>query len=497
MSVPQYDDLFNPTLGALRSLGGEAHIRNIEQEVARILNLTDEEINEIHRGTTTKLVYRLAWSRNYLKRFGLLEKIERGVWGLTEKGRNTTTVDEDEVKSFVKSNRDNSQDEEDDNAIEADLDDYIDREEGNSQVEKEVSESYVITNPFDPKEIDIKTKQMMLKALFERIHHEEVDMLTDFQREGDLWDLTKQSRLIESILIRFPLPAFYFDGTDDNKWLIVDGLQRISAFKNFIIDKKIKGQPFALKNLEFLKDLEGSTYDALPRDMKRRIDETEITVYIISPGTPSKVKYNLFKRINTSGLVLEPQEIRHALNQGVPANFVRELSLLPEFKKATSYSIKTNRMLDRDFVTRFVSFYVLGYKNYEPDLDTFLNKGMAEINKLSDDEQKKVKSNFVKSMKLAYDLFGDYAFRKRYKINDTRKPINKALFETWSVNLARIENDKVEELVNKKEKLIAGFIDLLSNNTDFEKAITSTTGDKGRVNRRFTEIEKLIKNILS
>lgn len=496
MSVPQYDDLFNPTLSALHSIGGEAHIRNIEQEVAKILNLTNEEINEIHRGTTTKLVYRLAWSRNYLKRFGLLEKIERGVWGLTEKGRNTITVDKEEVKSLVKSERNNSQEDED-SAIEADLDDYINREEDNSQVEKEVSESYVITDPFDPKEIDIKTKQMMLKALFERIHHEEIDLLTDFQREGDLWDLTKQSRLIESILIRFPLPAFYFDGTDDNKWLIVDGLQRISAFKNFIIDKNIKGQSFALTNLEFLKDLEGATYDALPRDMKRRIDETEITVYIISPGTPAKVKYNLFKRINTSGLVLEPQEIRHALNQGVPANFIKELSLLSEFKKATSYSIKTNRMLDRDFVTRFVSFYILGYKNYEPDLDTFLNKGMVEINKLTDDERKEVKSNFIKSMKLAYDLFGDYAFRKRYRINDTRKPINKALFEAWSVSLAKIEKDKIGKLLDKKENLVANFINLLSNNADFEKAITSTTGDRGRVNRRFTEIEKLIKNTLS
>jgi len=494
MSVPQYDELFNPTLKALHTLGGEAHIRNIEQEVAKFLNLTDGEINEIHRGTTTKLVYRLAWSRNYLKRFGLLEKIARGVWGLTEEGRNVALVDKEEVKSYVKSEKNNT--EEEDTAIEADLDDYLEREEDNPQVEKESSEYYAITDPFDPKEIDIKTKQMMLKALFERIHHQELDLLTDFQREGDLWDLTKQSRLIESILIRFPLPAFYFDGTNDNKWLIVDGLQRISTFKNFIIDKKIKGQTFALTNLEFLKDLDGLTYEDLPREMKRRIDETEITVYIISPGTPAKVKYNLFKRINTSGLVLEAQEIRHALNQGEPANFVKELALLPEFKKATSYSIKTNRMLDRDFITRFVSFYILGYKNYEPDLDTFLNRGMAEINNLTLEKRENVKKDLIKSMKLAYDLFGDYAFRKRYKVKDTRKPINKALFEVWSVNLAKVEDDKIEELVNRKDYLISGFINLLTTNADFEKAITSTTGDKGRVTRRFDEIEKLIKNIL-
>jgi hypothetical protein len=495
MSIPQYDDLFNPTLSAVHLLGGEAHIRNIEQEVAKILNLTDDEINEIHRGTTTKLVYRLAWSRNYLKRFGLLEKVARGVWGLTEEGRKTNAVDKEAIKRFVKNERVVSQQEEDD-AVETDLDDYINREEYNAQVEKEVSESYTITDPFDPKEIDIKTKQMMLKNILSRIQYNEIDLLTDFQREGDLWDLTKQSRLIESILIRFPLPAFYFDGTDDDKWLIVDGLQRVSSLKNFVIERRIKGQPFALSNLEFLKDLEGLTYDDLPRDMKRRIDETDITVYIISPGTPPKVKYNLFKRINTTGLILEAQEIRHALNQGIPADFVKELAQLIEFKKATSYSIKSNRMLDRDFATRFVSFYILGYKNYEPDLDTFLNKGMAEIKQLSLDVREKMKQDFIKSMKLSYDLFGDYAFRKRYKIKDTRKPINKALFEVWSVNLAKIKNDRIEELISKKDDLADSFINLLVTNMDFEKSITSTTGDKGRVTRRFEEIEKLIKNIL-
>jgi len=97
--------------------------------------------------------------------------------------------------------------------------------------------SEVITKPFDPKKIDIQTKQMILEAIFRRLRNGEIDMMTGFQRKADLWDKTKQSRLIESILIRFPLPAFYFDGTQDNHWLVVDGLQRLSTFKNYVIDK--------------------------------------------------------------------------------------------------------------------------------------------------------------------------------------------------------------------------------------------------------------------
>ena len=97
----KYDDLFNPTLEALKVLGGSGSISEIEEEVIKFLNLTDEEVNEIHRESTTKLSYRLAWARNYLKRFGLLENSSRGVWALTEKGKNTPKVDKEKVKRFV------------------------------------------------------------------------------------------------------------------------------------------------------------------------------------------------------------------------------------------------------------------------------------------------------------------------------------------------------------------------------------------------------------
>ena len=97
----KYDDLFNPTLEALKKLGGSGAISEIEERVIEILDLTDDEVNEIHRESTTKLSYRLAWARNYLKRFDLLENSSRGIWALTELGQKTNTVDQEEVKKTV------------------------------------------------------------------------------------------------------------------------------------------------------------------------------------------------------------------------------------------------------------------------------------------------------------------------------------------------------------------------------------------------------------
>ena len=97
----KHDDLFNPTLKAIKELGGSASVSEMEEEVAQLLNLAEDAINEIHRESTTKLTYRLAWARNYLKRYGLLENSSRGVWALTEKGQKTDEVDQEKVKKYV------------------------------------------------------------------------------------------------------------------------------------------------------------------------------------------------------------------------------------------------------------------------------------------------------------------------------------------------------------------------------------------------------------
>src|SRR5581483_2560482 len=117
---------------------------------------------------------------------------------------------------------------------------------------------------------------MTMDLLLNRIRHNEIDLAPDFQRKEGLWKEDARSRLIESILIRIPLPAFYVDATDEEHWLVVDGLQRLSTLRDFVINKSLK-----LRGLDFLKFLDGKSYDELSRSYQRRIEETQITVYLI------------------------------------------------------------------------------------------------------------------------------------------------------------------------------------------------------------------------
>ena len=194
--------------------------------------------------------------------------------------------------------------------------------------------------PFDPSKIDIDMKTMELSSIIERLEYNEINMNTDFQRKSGLWTDVQKSQLIESLLLRIPIPAFYFDGCIKDNWLIIDGLQRITALKKFVIDGDLR-----LSGLEFFHDLEGMKYTELPRTFIRRIKETNIVAYIVKGGTPANVKYHIFKRINTGGLELKPQEIRHALYQGPATDLCKKFAKFSEFQMATTYSIKDDRMM--------------------------------------------------------------------------------------------------------------------------------------------------------
>lgn len=352
-----------------------------------------------------------------------------------------------------------------------------------------------IDQPFDPEKIRVDTRPYTIDILLNRIKYGELNLSPDFQRADDIWKPKTRSRLIESILVRIPLPAFYMDATDEDKWVVIDGLQRLTTLKQFAIDKSL-----VLSELEFL-DLNGKNFDELPRNLQRRIIETQVTVYLIQKGTPPEVKFNIFRRINTGGLPLSLQEIRHALNQGKSTKFLEKLSKLPEFKKATTKSISGQRMSDREFVLRFLAFVINPYHDYKAtEFDSFLSEVMESINKMEEKELDSLEKRFSKSMIAAYKIFGDDAFRKRYRLDAPRSPMNKALFESWAVNLSKLNEEQISTLIDKKDIVKTKFIDLM-NDRDieprFDSAISQGTGDIRKVKRRFSAIEQLIKEVLA
>lgn len=368
-------------------------------------------------------------------------------------------------------------------------------EDGDEILENDEDAVGTIAAPYDPTKTKIDTDRVSMDTLIKRIRYDEIDLAPDFQRASDLWNDTKKSRLIESMLLRIPLPAFYFDGTDDDRWLVVDGLQRLSTLRAFVIQKGL-----TLLGLEYLTQLNGMGFDKLPRSMQRRIEETQVTLHIIRPGTPPEVKYNIFRRINTGGMQLTPQEIRHALNPGPVQAFLKALAESPWFRGATDNSIKPKRMTDREYVLRFCAFTLTPPEDYTDDnLDRFLTNAMVMLNEPGESgEQKRamLESRFIRAMRVALSVFGSDAFRKRFDPADDRNPVNKALFECWSVLLAGLSDAQHRVLERCAFLVNARFIEAMQDG-EFVSAISQATADTKHVQYRFRKIAALIDGVVA
>ncbi len=364
----------------------------------------------------------------------------------------------------------------------------------NQAEEQEELESGTETDQliYDPEDINIITKEPTIEQLLRRIDEEALDLAPDFQRHANLWKDDAKSRLIESIIIRIPLPAFYIDATDEDRWIVVDGIQRLSALKQFMADKTLR-----LSGLEYLTSLKDKNYDEIGRRYQRRMEETQVTVYLIDKGTPPEVKYNIFKRINTGGLPMSPQEIRHALNPGQGNQFIKKLANLREFKRVVPLSdSRIMRMDDREFVLAFLSLYLTKYPQYKDSSSRhlFLTKNLVSLNKLSEQDLDNLEQTFKKTMNIAWNIFEENAYRKLIRNATKRSKINESLFETWSFWLSQLNDEQIRILEAKKDDLKEKFMQKIEDNEEFFEAISQVSKN---VEYRFREIEKIIKEVLA
>lgn len=365
---------------------------------------------------------------------------------------------------------------------------------------------------FVPANVQISQRPMTIWNLMERLKYNEFDLQPDFQRNRNLWNAEQKSQLIESLMLKIPLPAFYFDASCDEKWKVIDGLQRLSAFQQFLVgtvsqpasadapqplddqQEQVNNrnlQPF--QGLQYLKEFNGLTFAQLPRQYIRRIQESQIVAYTVEKGTPDAVVFNIFRRINTGGLKLTEQEIRHALYPGKATKLTEELAVCDEFRNVIKDAIYTGRMLDLEYVNRFIAFTELDYKKvYKDDINSFLNKAMKIANGYSDEKLDQIRVNFKRIMQWSLSLFGKFAFR-RYSASWRRSPINKSMFELWSICLNDMSEEDVNRLVERREDFLEAFKDL-QQTADFKASFDSTKSVA--LNRRIQLTKKFLEEFL-
>ncbi|CAB9540358.1 hypothetical protein [uncultured Gammaproteobacteria bacterium] len=346
-----------------------------------------------------------------------------------------------------------------------------------------------ITSPFSVKDIKVTHATIMLSNIISRLKHKEIS-IPNYQRHANLWSIKQKSRLIESILLKLPLPVFYFDVSNSDKWEIVDGLQRISTIEHFFSDKKW----FRLKDLEFLTDLNGKKASELDRTMQRTLDETQFITYQIEAQTPKEVRYSIFNRINTGGLSLKPQEIRQALNQaGLGVKFLAGIAENEVFKNVVG--ISNERMAGQELALRFMAFKTLGDDKFKI-MNNFLDLAMEKIDAKSEQELRILQSDLIAVLEFSEQVLGEkHRFSRSIVDEERNKLVNLSLFDALTVCLDEVENKDL--FLENKDFFVTKFKKmLLDESSDLVISITKGTSGKWAKDTRFRIIRDLIAETL-
>ncbi len=344
--------------------------------------------------------------------------------------------------------------------------------------------------PWDPEKIRIHTKHYSLRQLVDMIADGDIDLAPDFQRHY-VWKSRQRWGLIESLLLGIPLPSFYFNENTSGRLQVVDGVQRLTTIFQYV-----KETGFKLGGVTYLHDLEGQGFEDLAAMFRRRLNNAQFVAHVIDPQTPYRVKFDIFRRINTGGSPLSAQEIRHCMSGARSRQFLKELATDESFSTATGNALRDHpRMADREVALRFVGFRLFTPDEYAQhgSFDEFLGAVTKQLDNPAGQSLNKLRADFVRGMTNSYAVFGEHAFRKWPCDAERRNPINRALFESWGTVLADHDETTVRA---GKEELVKRAREMMTNDYEFIRAISGSTGDVRNVRTRILSVRDAAQEVL-
>lgn len=376
-------------------------------------------------------------------------------------------------------------------AEEAGFDYEVDHVENDEEEENE--------QPFDAEKIRVDQQMLSVKYMLELMEQNLIELNPGYQRRRVWKDNKRKSLLIESLMLRIPIPAFYFYENEDGQYQVIDGQQRLTTIKEFV-----KGE-FRLSGLEYLgKDYNKKRFKDLDTKYIQRIYRTQIAVNILDARSPKNVIYDIFRRVNTGGINLNPQEMRNAICRQEVRDFLVKSTRNDNYIMATRGRVKDDRMDSQELVLRFYAFYKA--YNYEknvlyydyPNIASMLDDAIESLNTMNAERREELFQKFDLAMKRSYEAFGKYAFSKIQRegsgVKRNMDYINKSLFSAFSVLLLNPDFDSVN-IKAYQEKLLLKLADALEDHY-YTNSITIGTGDKRNVYANFAYSRKVLEECL-
>lgn len=323
--------------------------------------------------------------------------------------------------------------------------------------------------------VDFNTYDFTVKELISLVKDSVISISPDYQRKFR-WDEERQSSLIESILLGIPIPSIFMATNDDATWEVIDGVQRISTILNFVLeeddlfrDKIGVKRPLKLKNLSKLKSFGGMSFKDFPSSLNYEFLLKPLKVITLSDKSDKLVRFDLFERLNTGGVVLSDQEIRSCIYKGDFNSFLKEKACNANFRKLVKLteSQKKDGSME-ELVLRFFAYLTYRHK-FVHSVKDFLNEYMGYASKNFD---------YRKYSQLFDDVFSQLSSLEFGIVKSkTRKITSFILFEAVSVGAA-------EAILSGKNNICTKDFYEWVKNGDLNKLITGATNSPTKVHSR-------------
>lgn len=219
-----------------------------------------------------------------------------------------------------------------------------------------------------------------VKQLIDMVAENQINISPDYQRRF-VWDLARQSQLIESVFLGIPIPSLFMATNEDASWEVIDGLQRLTTMINFVDHRIAKSNtttdtPLRIKSLEKVPSLNGASFEDLPSNLKLSFLTRPIRITVLNDRSDHQVRFDLFERLNTGGIVLHEQEIRNCVFQGAFNDFIKDCSKDVRLESLIRRSDKNGRGNVEELVLKFFSYFE-DRENFRHSVKDFLNEYMA------------------------------------------------------------------------------------------------------------------------
>ncbi|WP_182872946.1 DUF262 domain-containing protein [Microbispora sp. H10670] len=357
--------------------------------------------------------------------------------------------------------------------------------------EKELDSEYDVdpVGFWEAKQRDLLTSVLdyNLRSLTDLVRNKKIDLSPNYQRRNR-WDDDRKSQLIESFLMNVPIPNIFLNEDAYGHYSVIDGKQRLTAISDFLFGR------FSLQGLTVFSEANGLTFDELPTTFQTILEtRANLRAVIILRQSDPDIKYQVFQRLNTGGIRLNPQEIRNSAWPGLLNDMILEESVSNEFHRLLGIRDKNRsaiyrEMRDAEFVLRYLTFRK-NWNTFSGGMGRKLDSFMADHRDMSAHEVEECRAAFRSAARKARAAFGDCAFQRWSP--EKQQWRRQVLASLYDAEIFAVADFSENALRGERGGIIEGVKELFENSM-FRRAVDAATNTPSYFRDRISMMQDMI-----